>query len=340
MPSTYTTSGIEKIATGEQSGTWGATTNTNLDIINRLVDGVGAISLSGTTHTLTTSDGSLSDGQYAVLVFGGSPSGTNTVTISPNDAPHLYVVKNNSGESVVLTQGSGGNVTVENGKSAVVYADGAGSGAAVVDVSARFNVDLTAMDITATASEINVLDGITSTTAELNILDGVTATSAELNYLDITTLGTSEASKAVTASSSAKVTLVGTTSIAEVIEKVTLDVSTSGTYNFDALTQAAVYMTADQVANRTLNFRGNGSTSLDSIMATGESMTFAVLATQGATAYYFTTVQVDGSTVTPKWSFGVAPTSGNVNSIDAYTFTIIKTGSASFVVLASQSAFA
>jgi hypothetical protein len=135
MPSSYTQTGIELIATGEQSGTWGSTTNTNLQIIDRLTNGVGAISLSGTTHTLTTTDGALSDGQYAVLVFGGSPSGTNTVTISPNDADHVYIVKNNSGQSVVLTQGSGGNVTVANGKSAIVYADGAGAGAAVVDIT-------------------------------------------------------------------------------------------------------------------------------------------------------------------------------------------------------------
>jgi hypothetical protein len=135
MPSSYTQTGIELIATGEQSGSWGSTTNTNLQIIDRLTNGVGAISLSGTTHTLTTSDGTLSDGQYSVLVFGGSPSGTNTVTISPNDAQHVYFVKNGSGQSVVLTQGSGGNVTVANGKSAIVYADGAGAGAAVVDIT-------------------------------------------------------------------------------------------------------------------------------------------------------------------------------------------------------------
>jgi hypothetical protein len=139
MASTYTSNGgIELIATGEQSGTWGTTTNTNLSIIDRLTNGVGAISLTGTTHTLTTSDGTLSDGQYRVLVFGGTPSGTNTVTISPNDAQHLYFVKNGSGQSVVLTQGSGGNVTVADGKSAIVYADGGGAGAAVVDITATF----------------------------------------------------------------------------------------------------------------------------------------------------------------------------------------------------------
>ncbi len=135
MPSSYTQTGIELIANGEQSGTWGNTTNTNLEIIDRLTNGVGSIALSGTTHTLTTTDGVLSDGQFAVLVFGGSPSGTNTVTISPNNAQHVYIVKNSSGESVVLTQGSGGNVTVADGKSAIVYSDGAGAGAAVVDIT-------------------------------------------------------------------------------------------------------------------------------------------------------------------------------------------------------------
>jgi hypothetical protein len=134
---TYTTNGgITKIATGDESGTWGNTTNLNFDIIDRLTNGVGAITLSGTTHTLTTSDGGLSDGQYRVLVLGGTPSGTNTITVAPNDAQKFYVVKNNSGQSAIFTQGSGGNVTVSNGNSALIYCDGAGAGAAVVDITA------------------------------------------------------------------------------------------------------------------------------------------------------------------------------------------------------------
>lgn len=133
---TYTTNGgIKKIATGDESGTWGTSTNTNFDIIDRLAVGVGDITLSGTTHTLTTSDGSASDGQYHVLVLGGSPSGTNTITISPNDTKRLYFVKNNSGQTATFTQGSGANVSVSDGNSAIIYADGAGSGAAVVDLS-------------------------------------------------------------------------------------------------------------------------------------------------------------------------------------------------------------
>jgi len=139
MGSTYTDNGgIEKIGLGEQAGAWGTTTNNNFDIIDRLINGVGSISLTGTTHTLTTSDGSLSDGMFKVLVLGGSPSGTNTITIEPNNADKLYFVKNASGQSVTFTQGSGANVTILNGFGAIIFADGAGSGAAVIDLTALF----------------------------------------------------------------------------------------------------------------------------------------------------------------------------------------------------------
>jgi len=162
MASTYTTnSGIELIATGEQSGTWGDTTNVNLQIIDRLTNGVGSISLSGTTHTLTTTDGVLSDGQYQVLVFGGTPSGTNTVTISPNDQQKFFVVKNNSGQSITLTQGSGGDVTVVDGASAMVYADGAGAGAAVVNLTNTLSGTLLAAN--------NLSDVASAPTSRINL---------------------------------------------------------------------------------------------------------------------------------------------------------------------------
>ena len=136
MASTYTVNlGIEKPGSGEQSGTWGTTTNTNFDIIDRAISGVVALTLTGTTTTLTTSDGALSDGGHRVLVLSGSPSGTNTITISPNDQDKLYLVHNNTGQSAVFTQGSGSNATVPAGDFAWVFADGAGSGAAVTLVT-------------------------------------------------------------------------------------------------------------------------------------------------------------------------------------------------------------
>jgi microcystin-dependent protein len=100
-----------------------------------MISQAGTITLSGTTHTLTVSNGALSDGQYGVLVFAGSPSGTNTVTINPNTAQRTFIARNTTSQSVVLTQGSGGNVTIASGTTKIVYSDGAGAGATVVDIS-------------------------------------------------------------------------------------------------------------------------------------------------------------------------------------------------------------
>ena len=98
--------------------------------------------------------------------------------------------------------------------------------------------------------------------------------------------------------------------------------------------------TTNAAANWTLNIRGDGSTSLDSIMDTGESLTIAHIVKQGGTPYYNSAVQIDGSSVTPEYQGGAAPTAGNANSLDVYSYTIIKTGSATFTVLASLTQFA
>jgi hypothetical protein len=196
MPSSYTANGgIELPANGEQSGTWGETVNDNMSIIDRLTNGVGSISLSGTTHTLTTSNGSLSEGQYKVLLLGGSPSGTNTITVSPNTGQHIYIVTNSSGQTATFTQGSGGNVSVLNGTTKILSTNGAGGAAAVVDITATIDLGsliIGGTTVTSSAAELNILDGVTATAAELNILDGVTASTAELNILDGVTASTAE----------------------------------------------------------------------------------------------------------------------------------------------------
>ena len=156
MASTYTAnSGIEKIGAGEQAGSWGTTTNNNLDILDRAINGVGAISLSGTTHTLTTSDGTLSPGGNKVLVLGGSPSGTNTITIDPNDQDKMYFVHNNSGQTATFQQGdgTGGTVSIPTGSKGLIFADGAGSGAKVTDL--LDGVSFGGVKVGSTATEIN-----------------------------------------------------------------------------------------------------------------------------------------------------------------------------------------
>ena len=162
MPSSYTVNlGVEKIGSGEQAGTWGTTTNLNFDIFDRAINGVGAITLSGTSHTLTTTDGALSEGGNKVLVLGGSPSGTNTITISPNDQDKMYFVHNNSGQTATFTQGSGGNVSIPTGSKGLIFADGAGSGAKVTDLLDGMSFGGT--KVTSTATEINTTtDGSTT----------------------------------------------------------------------------------------------------------------------------------------------------------------------------------
>lgn len=114
----------------------------------------------------------------------------------------------------------------------------------------------------------------------------------------------------------------------------------TGTINYDVTTQSVLYYTTNASGNFTINFRASSGTSLNTAMATGDSVTVAFLNTNGGTAYYNSAVQVDGSSVTPKWQGGTAPSSGNASSIDVYVYTIVKTGSATFTVAASQTRFA
>ena len=117
-------------------------------------------------------------------------------------------------------------------------------------------------------------------------------------------------------------------------------VAATSTINFDALTQQVLYYTSNASGNWTLNVRGNSGTTLNSVMAIGQSLTIAFLVTNGGTAYYQTALNIDGSAVTPKWQGGTAPTGGNTNSIDVYSVTITKTANATFTVLEAQTKFA
>jgi len=124
------------------------------------------------------------------------------------------------------------------------------------------------------------------------------------------------------------------------LEVVTVSATAAtGTINYDVTTQSVLYYTTNASANWTVNFRGSSGTSLDTAMSTGEAITVVFLVSQGATAYYNSAVTVDGTSVTPKYQGGTAWSSGNASGVDAYSYTIIKTGSATFSVFAAQTQF-
>jgi hypothetical protein len=154
------------------------------------------------------------------------------------------------------------------------------------------------------------------------------------------------AALATTQTFTATQTFSGSTSVLAAVLTNAAEVATvsataaTGTINYDITTQSVLYYTSNASANWTVNFRASSGTSLNTAMSTGQSVTVAFLVTQGGTAYYNSAVQVDGSSVTPKWQGGTAPSSGNTSSIDVYSYTIVKTANATFTVFASQTRFA
>lgn len=115
----------------------------------------------------------------------------------------------------------------------------------------------------------------------------------------------------------------------------------TGTVNFDVANGAVLYYTSNASGNWTLNVRGSSTDTLSGLLPVGESFTITFLATNGSTPYYQSAMTIDGSAVTPKWLGGVAPSAGSASSVEAYSFTIVKTASTpTYVVLASVGKFA
>ena len=195
-------------------------------------------------------------------------------------------------------------------------------------------------------------------------VSGVGFLSAANNLSDLTNTGTARtnlglaigtnvqaynantATTNTTQSFTAKQTFVGTTATEALKTSNIAEVDTisataaTGTINFDLTTQSVLYYTSNSSGNFTINFRASSGTSLNTMMATGECISATFLCTNNATAYYNSAVTIDGTSVTPKWQGGTAPTSGNASAVDCYTFVIQKTGSATYVVLASVTKFA
>jgi hypothetical protein len=179
--------------------------------------------------------------------------------------------------------------------------------------------------------------GLTSSTA-LQKGDGSTGLTAA-------SAGTDYVAPATATSFTATQTFTGSTTAIGAVFQDAAEVTTvsataaTGTINYDVTTQSVLYYTSNASANWTVNVRGNSSTSLNTLMSTGQALTVVFLVTQGATAYYNNAFTIDGNSVTPKYQGGTAYTSGNASGIDAYSYTIVKTGSAAFTVLAAQTQF-
>ena len=414
MTSTYTPLGVELMVTGENAGTWGTKTNTNLNIIEQISGGYATqdIAGSGTTNYSKTDGGTGSLVATRVIVFTGALSGSRVITF-PVLTENFYLIKNGTTgtETLQLKAASGSGATVtwatDDKGWKLVYFDGVTTNTGVYDVGfGTGDVTLTGTQTltnkTLTSPKIgtNILDtngaeliNITATgsaTNEFTIANAATgspptlsATGSSDSNIDVaiapkgtgeTKIGTGAANATLTSSGAhdlildtnsgtnsgnititdgangaisltpnglGRATFNGQGKIQSVAEKVTTEAtSATGTVNYDVLTQAVWSFTSDAGANWTLNIRGDGSNSLDTIMDTGESITIAHIVKQGSSAYYNNAVTIDGSSITPEWQGGSAPSSGNVNSLDVYSYTIIKTGSAAFTALASQTQFA
>jgi len=199
-------------------------------------------------------------------------------------------------------------------------------------------------------------DSITTLSAGTNgqVLKANSATTSGLewgtdNSYSAPTLGSTSIGSGATVTTIAGLTLsaptlTGTTKVAQLLETTTISTSAvTATQNYDVITNGAVtYVTASNTSNYTLNVRGDGSTTLNSVMSTGQALTIAHLVTNGGTAYYLTQLQIDGTTsgVTTEWQNGTVPSSGSINSVDIYSITIIKTGNAAFTAFAAQTKFA
>jgi len=210
-----------------------------MDIIDRAISGVVSLSLTGTSTTLTTTDGSLTDGMYKVLVLAGSPTGTNTITIAPNDADKFYLVKNGSGQSAVFSQGTGANVTIPNGGADIIFSDGAGTGAAVSSIFANSlsfgKVNLTSDTASGDAAALGY------TAAEGLILTGQGSTN------DVTIKNDADADVLEIPTGSTNVTVVG-------------DITAGGTLNAAGDTSAGDDAAIGYTAALGLILTGQGST--------------------------------------------------------------------------------
>jgi hypothetical protein len=342
-------------ATGENSGTWGQITNTNLTILEQAIAGFEAVAIT-TGATLTFTNGAVSNGKNQVLKLTGTIAGAVNVVV-PDTLTKLYVIDNatSGAHAVTVKTSSGTGVTwaAADKGTKMVYSDGTNVvDTAFTELSSDYTPQLSAdLDTNAQNIIIDSTKGIIDENSNEQII--FTTTGSAVNHFGVTNAGTGNTPSLaaiggdtnidfnITPKGIGRATFNGQGKIQSVAEKVTTAaIAATGTIAYDVLTQAVLNYTTASSGNWTLNIRGDGSNSLDSIMDTGESITIAHIVANTGTPYYNSAVQIDGSSVTPEWQGGAAPSAGNASSLDVYTYTVIKTGSATFTALASQTQFA
>ena len=365
MPSSYTSRlKLEKQASGENSGTWGNLVNYVLNRIDastkgyQSVDVAGAVNVTLTSNNSTTNtDDSTTDDQVhnSVLEFTGALTGD--INVFTDAVETNYIVFNNTTGAQTLTFGptGGTGVVLKQGAKTLVYTDGTTmvdvmadlGDIAMTSVTSSGNVAGTNINGSAIISSGNV-DGTNINGTAVISTGNVSGTNlvATANTVDIqgsapaiTATNGTNTDLTLTPNGYGLVTFNGGGKIQQLAEKVnTSATAATGTINFDAIDGAVQNFTSNASANWTFNLRGNSTVTLDTLLDDGESITVAHIVPQGATAYYASAVQIDGSSVTPIWQGG-APTEGTASSSDVYTYTAIKTAANTYTVLASLTAF-
>jgi hypothetical protein len=341
-------------ATGENSGTWGQITNTNLLILEQAIGGYSSIAVT-TGATLTFSNGALSNGKDQVIKLTGTIAGAINVVV-PDGIEKTYVIENatTGAYTVTVKTSSGTGVTWSATDKGIkmVYSDGTNVvDTAFTKLSSDYTPTLSGI-LDTNGNDIVVDTGGAIEDDSNNEYIKFVKTASAVNEISITNQATGSAPSIaatgddtnidfnLTPKGIGRVTLNGNGKIQGLAEKVLVNGTFTSNINIDTNTQAVQLNTATASANFTVNLRGDGSNSLDASMDTGESITVAYINKNNNVTYWNTTVQVDGVTVTPVWQGGSAPTGGNVTSNDVYTYTAIKTAASTFTVLAAQTQFA
>ena len=348
MAATTTLLSLVTPTQGTLSGTWGDTVNYGIsDYLDIAIAGTlsfagdGAITLANTTGSASGNAITSTTAQYMVIRITGTQTVAKVIT-GPSYSK-LYMVDHAGATSAVTFKAAGQTgVTVAVGEKCFVYYNGTdyvkvATSAAGTVTSASV---VSANGFAGTVATATTTPAITVSTSITGVLKGdgtaISAATAGTDYVAPGTATTFTATQTFSGTSSAKAIVLN-----DAAEVATVSATAAtGTINYDITTQSVLYYTSNASANWTVNFRASSGTSLNTLMATGESMTVAFLVTQGSTAYYNSAVQVDGSSVTPKYQGGTAYSAGNASSVDVYMYTIIKTGNAAFTVFTSQTKFA